>query len=294
MSNYTPRKTAPSKTNKYFIADEKGGLNECILIDGNSCLPNCVGYAWGRVYEYLGTKPKLAKTNAENWYGYTKDGYKRTKTPKVGDVICWRKGQAGVSSDGAGHVAVVEEVYSDGSILTSNSDYGGRRFYLMKLKKGYAIKGLVFRGFIHIKDFETEKPVTAKYKFKKGQEVIVTGRGNTQANGKGIANGGVGFERVVLDILEGEAYPYRVGNSGGTLGFYKESELKASTGLNKGDKVKIVGVGKASANGTGANAYGIGWQRRILKVHTGKSYPYEVGNNSGTTGFYQANDLQKI
>lgn len=39
-----PRTTAPSYTNKYFIHKDYGGLNECILIKGKSCLPNCVGY----------------------------------------------------------------------------------------------------------------------------------------------------------------------------------------------------------------------------------------------------------
>ena len=28
--------------------------------------------------------------NAENYFGYTKDGYKRGTQPKVGAIICWR------------------------------------------------------------------------------------------------------------------------------------------------------------------------------------------------------------
>ena len=83
MAKFNARTSSPSTTNKYWIKTTKGGLNECILISGDSCLPNCVGYAWGRWYELLGSRPKLSKGNAENWYK-KKDGYKRGQTPKLG------------------------------------------------------------------------------------------------------------------------------------------------------------------------------------------------------------------
>lgn len=144
------RTTAPERGNKYYKHTSAGGLNECILIKGGEAIPNCVGYAWGRAYEMTGKRPKLSKSNAENWWGNTGDGYKRGQTPKVGAVICWSKGKAGVSSDGAGHVAIVEDVYSDGSILTSNSAYGGVRFYCQRLDKGYKLNGYKFQGFIYV------------------------------------------------------------------------------------------------------------------------------------------------
>lgn len=148
---YNPRLKAPGTTDKNWIKNTKGGYNYCMLIKGNSCLPNCVGYSWGRWRELLGKKPSLSRGNAENWYGYKKDGYKRGKTPKLGAVICWRKGKAGYEKDGAGHVAIVEKINSDGSILTSNSAYGGSRFYTKTLKKPYSMGGkYVFQGFIYI------------------------------------------------------------------------------------------------------------------------------------------------
>lgn len=158
MSNtkeFIPRKTAPSTTDKYWIHTSKGGLNDCILISGNSCIPNCVGYAYGRFYEIIGTKPKLSRANAENWYGYA-DGYKRSKTPALGAVICWAKGQVGVASDGAGHVAIVEEIKSNGDIITSNSGYNSTRFWLQTFTKasGYAMNGYTFQGFILPPDAE--------------------------------------------------------------------------------------------------------------------------------------------
>lgn len=146
---FTQRLNAPSSSNKWYIHTSHGGLNSCIHIKGGSVLPNCVGYAWGRFGEILGSVPRLSRSNAENWYGNTSDGYKRGSSPKVGAVICWAKGKAGVSSDGAGHVAIVEAVYSDGSILISQSGYKSKRFWTSKVKKGYALKGYTFQGFIY-------------------------------------------------------------------------------------------------------------------------------------------------
>ena len=65
-SNFKKRTTAPSSTDKYWIHTSNGGLNECIEINNSgSCLPNCVGYAWGRFYEITGKRPALSRANAE-------------------------------------------------------------------------------------------------------------------------------------------------------------------------------------------------------------------------------------
>lgn len=158
MAKYTPRTTAPSTTDKNWIHANYGGYNYCIHIKNGSCLPNCVGYAWGRWRELLGAFHNLSRANAENWWGNTGDGYKRGQTPKVGAVICWRKGKAAVSSDGAGHVAIVEKVNADGSILVSNSNYGGTRFYTKTYKPPYTISSAyTFQGFIYLPiEFEEE------------------------------------------------------------------------------------------------------------------------------------------
>ena len=49
-------------------------------------------------------------------------------TPRRGAIICWQKGSLS-SSDGAGHVEVVERVDSNNQIFTSASNYGGTAFY---------------------------------------------------------------------------------------------------------------------------------------------------------------------
>lgn len=107
---------------------------------------NCVGYSWGRFVELCGTTScNLSTQDAGKWWGYKADGYERGLTPRLGAVICWRRpGQAG-------HVAIVEQINSDGSIITSNSAYGGRRFYTQKLyppdytwSKNYILQGFIY------------------------------------------------------------------------------------------------------------------------------------------------------
>lgn len=142
--NYKKRLLGPTNNNKYYKHISASGLNSCIPIRNGSVLPNCVGYAWGRWYEMLGKKPKLSRGNATNWYSY-KDGYKRGKTPKLGAVICW-------SGNRYGHVAIVEEIYPNGDIRTSTSNYGGSRFYLSRFTKAsnyYLGRGYTFQGFIY-------------------------------------------------------------------------------------------------------------------------------------------------
>lgn len=164
MAKYTPRASAPSTTNKNFIHTSNGGYNRCIEISGGSCLPNCVGYCWGRWREILGKSPSLSLNNAENWYGYTSDGYKRGKTPQLGAVICWRKGQAGNANDGAGHVAIVEQVKSNGDIVVSESHYGGVRWRLKTYTKssGYYLgSAFTLQGFIYLPISFDEKTTTS-------------------------------------------------------------------------------------------------------------------------------------
>lgn len=150
MAVFIPRLTAPSTDDLNYIKTTHGGYNYCINISNGSVLPNCVGYAWGRWREILGSYHNLSRGNAELWWGNTSDGYARGQTPKLGAVICWAKGTVGNANDGAGHVAIVEQINDDGSIVTSNSSYGGQRFYLRTRDNTYASSGYRFQGFIYL------------------------------------------------------------------------------------------------------------------------------------------------
>lgn len=152
MAKYIPRLSAPGKEDNHWLHYKSGGVNKCVEIKNGSVLPNCVGYAWGRWYELLGKTPKLSRSNAESWWN-NDDGYERGQVPKLGAVCCWSKGVVGVGEDGAGHVAIVEQVNSDGSIVTSNSAWnkrGGTWWYKKTLKPPYIMKGYDFQGFIYL------------------------------------------------------------------------------------------------------------------------------------------------
>ena len=112
MSEFIKRLEAPTKENKYYYKDN-------IFYNSGYGLPNCTCYAWGRWYELLGSKPKLCINNASDWYYYP-DGYLRVDVPSKGDIACFIN-----DTNGIGHVAVVEDVDLNGTILTSNSNYGG-------------------------------------------------------------------------------------------------------------------------------------------------------------------------
>lgn len=174
MAEYYPRLSAPSTSDKNYISTLYGGYDECIVINKStgSCLPNCVGYAWGRWREILLRSPSLSRNNAEVWYTYLSDGYKRGQTPKLGAVICWRSGSASSAADGRGHVMIVEQINPDGTITVSGSDYSGRYFYTKKLTgpkyKFSATSSLVFQGFIYPPVDFTDSFLPARGYFKRG------------------------------------------------------------------------------------------------------------------------------
>lgn len=147
-------------------------------------MPNCTCYAWGRFKEILGSKPKLSLSNAENWWAH-KDGYERGQTPRLGAVICWRKGRAGVSGDGAGHVGVVEQIIGN-KIVVSMSSWKGTRWYLRTFTIGsYNYSGLVFQGFIY--NPAVKETVTTAPTYKVGQTLTL------QANMKVRTGAGTGY-----------------------------------------------------------------------------------------------------
>jgi hypothetical protein len=94
--------------------------------------------------EYI-NRPTLSTSDAGRWYGYTQDGYERGQTPQLGAVVCFDK--AGDS----GHVAIVEEILSNGDIITSNSAWGSTYFYMKtyEASNGYNFGSYRFQGFIY-------------------------------------------------------------------------------------------------------------------------------------------------
>lgn len=167
-----PTLDGTAEEDKYWTLTRAGGLN-VFDVSGNKnvpyegcALPNCTAYAWGRFYELTGEKPKLYTGNAETWYGAgcsltldlktqvekgtAYDGYSRGETPKEGAIICW-EGIGGA----AGHVAVVEKVNPDGSIITSESGWQSASIWWTKERNnsngnwGAGTSSYRFLGFIY-------------------------------------------------------------------------------------------------------------------------------------------------
>lgn len=134
---FTPRIDIPAKNNRYYIAKTEGGLNPCIPRPAGSRLrfANCVFYAVGRYAELWDVW--LDSTDAENFANMAKDrGLSVSQIPALGSIAVWAKGEVGNSSDGAGHVAVVEIINSD-SIVTSESGWSAKtEFWTQTRKKG--------------------------------------------------------------------------------------------------------------------------------------------------------------
>lgn len=139
------RLTEPTKDNKNYLSKKAGGYNPCLVIKDNMVIPNCVGYVWGRWRELLEDDHKLPYGNACNFYTYKYDKYERGTEPKQFSVICYSGG-----SDKCGHVAIVEKVEPDGTIILSDSVYAGKAFRSYAVKKPYAKQGYKLQGFIYL------------------------------------------------------------------------------------------------------------------------------------------------
>lgn len=150
-TTYTPRLNAPESNNVYYY-----NSNYNVFQKYGYGLPNCTAYAYGRAYEILKSTPKLSWNGAGQWYDYNKSGgyYSYGSTPKLGAIACW-------CYNGGGHVAVVEKI-ENGTITLSNSEWGGRTFYLTTCStsdKNYGGNSWwTFQGFIYLLDSATPAP----------------------------------------------------------------------------------------------------------------------------------------
>ena len=132
---FKPRLTKPEAGNPYYNRTASGGYSGAIkghpTDPGCDVLHNCVGYAAGRFNEIIGAGKFVYfqhPPNAEDFYDTgIAAGLPISQKPQLGAIACWAKGKTHTGTDGAGHVAVVEEIKSDGSIITSESGYGAKK-----------------------------------------------------------------------------------------------------------------------------------------------------------------------
>lgn len=139
--SFIPRLTRPESGNPYYNTRSRGGYSDAITGSpqdvGCNVLCNCVGYAYGRFNEIagLGYCKYLRPVNAENFI-QNRGNLSYGQEPKVGGCMVWQKGPTLSGSDGAGHVAIVEKINPDGSVVTSESGWGGPVFTTKVRRKG--------------------------------------------------------------------------------------------------------------------------------------------------------------
>ena len=143
-ANYKPRTSLPSdarSTMVYYGSQNPYGQYWKI--------GNCTWYAFGRAWENLGYYPSdlIFQCNADGWYSANKAKYDSGKggypysanpnAPALGAIVCYGNG-------GKCHVAVVEEIYGNGSqILVAESGYGYWYFHTQTI----SVSDLARRGF---------------------------------------------------------------------------------------------------------------------------------------------------
>lgn len=322
-TGFTMRTTRPAN-NKNFITRGSGGWNTCIKGSPRyqyaDALANCVGYASGRFNEIIniaretsGCTYTTLNCNAVNFKERAEAaGLQTGSTPRRGAIMCWGK------EGDAGHVAIVEKVNSNNSVYTSESGWGSSSIFWNSTRTNNNGRwgcgaGYYFRCFIYLPndvqkaiDAEEPKPTptpapTPSDKFNIGDKVVINGALYVSSTASSPAGSVSNKVTNITRKAPGTAHPY---NTTGDLGWMDESSISAYNEptpaptpeprpLSVGDTVEIVGTGNGSSYGTSNTAYGIGWTRQILKIWDGRSYPYQVGNSTGTTGFYRAEALKR-
>ena len=133
---FIPRFQIPDAGNPYYNTKSNGGYSNAIqgkpTEKGLNVLRNCVGYANSRFAEIQGlpTIKYQLVCNAEKFVDKAKTyGLTIGTTPKLGSIIVWQGGSTKSPDDGAGHVAVVEQINKNGSIVTSESGYNAKKAF---------------------------------------------------------------------------------------------------------------------------------------------------------------------
>lgn len=138
---FMPRTIPPQRDEKWWVKFGNGGssndeIGNCCIVGQNeswyystkygrqvaNVIPNCVGYAHGRFCEILGSWfDGLPHASGGQWINTIRNNSVNLvigDTPKLGAVIEW-----------PGHVAIVEYINEDGSIMISQSGWSSQYNY---------------------------------------------------------------------------------------------------------------------------------------------------------------------
>lgn len=210
--NFTMRQSKPGAGNRFYITRDRGGLSTCIQgkpTDAQcNVLSNCVGYACGRFNEIIGEMkyPNL-NCNAENFIERAKNyGLSISPVPVEGGIMVWQKGTLN-SGDGAGHVAIVEKLNGDGSIYTSESNYGGSAFWNSTRSNINGRWGMganyTFRGCIINPGISNNNTTASNKSIEEVAREVISGRwGNGDTRKANLINAGYNYDEVQAKVNE--------------------------------------------------------------------------------------------
>lgn len=174
-SNYEPRLTAPDSSISYYSKEKN------VYFKTGTPMPNCVAYAYGRIYEMNGEKPLITHGSAGDWYFMNKNNryYEYGQEPRLGAIACW-----------SNHVAIVE-AFDETSVTVSESHWGGSYFDTKTFSDMHSHYGQTFYGYIYAynngitKKLENELINAEKEKnaqYKQEEKIIITPESTNEFN----------------------------------------------------------------------------------------------------------------
>lgn len=225
---FSPYTSTPSTSDKNFINTDYGGYSNCIVRNKSNgyTLPNCVAFVHGMwlstITEAVGLEEAkkvehdMCWGNAEAYWGYTEDGFKRGQTPKLNAIMVW-EGKGSL----AGHVMTVTTIKDNGDVIATGSDYSGAKFYTREYYKSQNYNfssSYIFKGFIYCPYefvYHIGTPVSRNTTRKQIEVIASTLRVRQDASTKkwaeGYCNKGI---YNVLDEAENEGYKwYKIGEN---------------------------------------------------------------------------------
>lgn len=116
-SRYDP---TPLATSSWYVSTGNVFYPNYYFLPPNG---NCTWYAYGRYAEIRGNFANLPTGNAGTWFenatSFNRGVFSQGAQPQLGAIICFKS----LSGTHLGHLTVVEQINSDGSIVISNSGY---------------------------------------------------------------------------------------------------------------------------------------------------------------------------